>query len=99
MTVGQGVSSIVSSTFADRIVGRTVKARLLRLVALLGVLWAVCLAVAANGLSSTNASAGHANAMFDAFQVERTAYEGWLTADDQMNMYTALASLHDRTQQ
>jgi methyl-accepting chemotaxis protein len=88
-----------ASALGELVAGRTVKGRLIRLVALLGALLAASIGVAGNGLLNTKSSASRASSMFQTFQVGRNAYEGWLTADDQSNMYSALASLHDSSQQ
>jgi methyl-accepting chemotaxis protein len=76
----------------------TVKGRLIALVAVLGGLWLVSVGVAAQGLLTAQSKAKASNAGFAAFQSERTAYEGWLTDDDQSNMASALASLNEASQ-
>jgi methyl-accepting chemotaxis protein len=76
----------------------TVKARLIAVVAVLGGLWLISVGVATEGLLTAKSKAVASNAGFSAFQTERDAYEGWLTADDQSNMSSALASLHEPSQ-
>lgn len=71
----------------------SVKARLLALLVVLGVLWGACLAVAVAGLDGVRGTSDHSNREFAAFQAERDAYEGWLTDDDQSNMVAALAAV------
>jgi methyl-accepting chemotaxis protein len=81
-----------------RILDLTVKARLIAIVAVLGGLWLISVGVATEGLLTAKSKAGASNAGFSAFQSEREAYEGWLTSDDQSNMSSALASLHEPSQ-
>ncbi|WP_249012321.1 methyl-accepting chemotaxis protein [Conexibacter sp. DBS9H8] len=76
----------------------SVRTRLLTLAAVLAVAWLAAAGVAAVGLLSTRASANRSARVFDTFRAERNAYEGWLTQDDQSNMYVALASLHKASQ-
>jgi methyl-accepting chemotaxis protein len=66
-------------------------------IALVG-LGAVCVVVATSGLIGQKGKVHEVDATFKTFQSERNAYEGWLTADDQMNMYAALAVLRDPSQ-
>ena len=74
------------------------RGRLYLLVATLGVVALVAIGVAISGLLSTRTTSDHAHAMFNSFRTERTAYEGWLTDDDQSNMLAALSALRDRGQ-
>ena len=76
----------------------SIRTRLLALAGVMAILWAVALTVTFIGFGSTRTSANAAAAKFDTFRVERDGYEGWLTQDDQSNMYTALASLHEASQ-
>jgi len=76
-----------------------VKTRLIVLVAVLGGLWVISMAVATQGLKTAKDKAQASSQGFPAFQTERAAYEGWLTDDDQSNMAAALASLHEASQQ
>jgi methyl-accepting chemotaxis protein len=76
----------------------TVRARLSAMVAILGGMWLISAGVATQGLLNARSMAGRSNAGFAAFQAEHSAYEGWLTDDDQSNMSSALASLHEPSQ-
>ena len=78
--------------------GLTVRARLIVLGATLSVLLAVVAVVAITGVSSIKSA-------YDADQIPTSnrdfvtaAYGGWQQADDQSNMYAALAELHDSSQ-
>ena len=75
-----------------------VRTRLFVLAGVLLVMWIAAAAVSVIGLLSTRSSADRAAQVFSAFRAERDAYEGWLTQDDQSNMYSALASLHQASQ-
>jgi methyl-accepting chemotaxis protein len=75
-----------------------VRGRLFALAIGLGALGAVCVVVALTGLIGQGGRVQDVNTTFTAFQNERDAYEGWLTSDDQMNMYVALAALKDPSQ-
>jgi methyl-accepting chemotaxis protein len=76
----------------------TVRARLFTMAAVLIVLGAVCVLIAVVGLSGQKSKVHRSNVVFTNSRMERDAYEGWLTADDQMNMYAALEVLQDPTQ-
>src|SRR5262249_48375379 len=54
--------------------------------------------VAISGLIEQGHKVTSVDTTFKDFRTERDAYEGWLTSDDQMNMYVALAALHDPSQ-
>jgi methyl-accepting chemotaxis protein len=82
-----------------RLSSSPVRTRLLVLAATLASFWLIANAVTLVGFLSTKSSADGAAQKFDTFRQERDAYEGWLTQDDQSNMYSALASLHERSQQ
>src|SRR5579875_2724202 len=73
----------------------TVRARLFVLAGVLIALGAVCVVIATAGLSGQKAKVHAGNVIFTNSRTERDAYEGWLTADDQMNMYAALEVLQD----
>ena len=75
--------------------GATVKGRLSRLIIVIGILWLATVGVAANGLLSARTKSAQAAADFTTFQLERNTYEGWLTDDDQSNMFAGLALLRD----
>jgi methyl-accepting chemotaxis protein len=74
------------------------RGRILGLAIGLMVLGATCGAVALSGLLSEKTKVTDSSTAFTNFRAERSAYEGWLTADDQMNMYAALGVLKDRSQ-
>ncbi len=92
-----------ASRVARRGLGRvrdvSVRSRLVGLVLVLAIVWATCVAIAGAGLLGTRAKVVSSNETFQVFQAERNAYEGWLTDDDQSNMVSALASLHEASQQ
>ena len=78
-----------------RVGGLTVRARLIVLGATLSLLLAVVAVVAFTGFASIKSA-------YTADQVPTAnkdyaawAYEGWQTADDQMNMYAAVQALHN----
>jgi methyl-accepting chemotaxis protein len=74
------------------------RGKLFGLVAVLALVSAVCIGVAVNGLFSARSKSRQSQSMFNVFTQERTAYEGWLTDDDQSNMYAALIALNDPSQ-
>jgi methyl-accepting chemotaxis protein len=76
-----------------------VRTRLIGLVLVLALVWAACVGIAGAGLLGTRSKVVGSNKTFQVFQAERDAYEGWLTDDDQSNMVSALASLHEASQQ
>jgi methyl-accepting chemotaxis protein len=76
----------------------TVRARLFVLAGALVALGAVCVLIATAGLSGQKAKVRDSNVIFTNSRTERDAYEGWLTADDQMNMYAALEVLQEPSQ-
>ncbi|MGH2916516.1 MAG: methyl-accepting chemotaxis protein [Solirubrobacteraceae bacterium] len=89
-TVGAGLG---------RFLGRFgVRGRLFGLAAAITVLGAIAVTVATTGLIGQKGKVQSVNTTFTNFRTERMAYEGWLTADDQMNMYAALAILRDPKQ-
>jgi methyl-accepting chemotaxis protein len=75
-----------------------IRGKLFGLVAVLAAVSAVCLGVAVNGLFSARTKSRQSESTFTLFNNERTAYEGWLTDDDQSNMYAALVALNDPAQ-
>jgi len=72
------------------------RGRILGLAIGLMALGAVCGAVALSGLLTEKTKVNQVSTSFKDFRAERDAYEGWLTADDQTNMYAALGVLGDR---
>ncbi|MGH2877607.1 MAG: HAMP domain-containing protein, partial [Solirubrobacteraceae bacterium] len=80
----------------DRILGRLgIRGRLFGLALALALLGGVCVTFATTGLVSQKGKVQSVDTTFKNFRTERNAYEGWLTADDQMNMYAALEILND----
>ena len=75
-----------------------VRGRLFAMAITLIGLGAVCVVVATSGLIGQKGKVHQVDTTFKTFQADRDAYEGWLTADDQMNMYAALAVLKDPSQ-
>jgi len=75
-----------------------VRGRLFAMAIALVGLGAVCVVVATSGLIGQKGKVHQVDSTFKTFRAERDAYEGWLTADDQMNMYAALAVLKDPSQ-
>jgi methyl-accepting chemotaxis protein len=74
------------------------RGRILGLSIGLIALGAVCGAVSLAGLLSEKGKVDAVNTAFKDFRTERSAYEGWLTADDHMNMYAALGVLADSSE-
>jgi methyl-accepting chemotaxis protein len=74
------------------------RGRILGLAIGLMALGALCGAVALSGLLNEKSKVTTVSTAFKDFRTERNAYEGWLTADDQMNMYAALAVLAEPSQ-
>ncbi len=75
-----------------------IRGRLVALVLALATLSVVCVGVGVSGLLSAQSKSQQAATTFKVFSAERGAYEGWLSDDDQSNMYVALAALHDPSQ-
>src|SRR5690349_15540011 len=76
----------------------SVRGRLFALAIGIAVLGAICVVVALSGLIDQGTKVQTVDTKFTDFRAERDAYEGWLTADDQMNMFAALAALKDPSQ-
>ncbi|HVC25459.1 MAG TPA: HAMP domain-containing protein, partial [Acidimicrobiales bacterium] len=76
-----------------RLADLSVSRRLIGLVAVLGVVWAACMGLSVQGLTSSKSKAVTASEATNALVAERNAYEGWLTDDDQSNMAAAVAAL------
>ncbi len=71
----------------------TVRGRLIALAVAIGALWIASFGFATSGLLSSKSKAQTSNKVFQAFNAERSAYEGWLSDDDQSNMYVAVGAL------
>jgi methyl-accepting chemotaxis protein len=84
-----------TKTTFNRLSGIGIKGKLIGLVVALATISAVCLAIGVSGLLTARSKAHQSESTFTAFQAERDAYEGWLTDDDQSNMYAALIALKD----
>ncbi|MGH2873785.1 MAG: HAMP domain-containing protein, partial [Solirubrobacteraceae bacterium] len=76
----------------------SIRTRLFGLAACVAILGAVAVTVATTGLIGQQGKVQSVDTTFNNFKTERNAYEGWLTADDQMNMYAALEILNDPSQ-
>ncbi len=87
-----------ASGLGSRVSRLGVRARLVALVLVLATLSAVCVGVTVSGLLRAKSKSHQAARTFTVFRVERDGYEGWLSDDDQSNMYVALAALHDPSQ-
>ena len=87
-----------ASTALNKVSSLGIRGKLFGLVAALAVVSLVCVGVAVNGLLGARAKSRQSEATFTLFNTERSAYEGWLTDDDQSNMYAALVALQDKSQ-
>jgi len=70
-----------------------IRGNLFGLVAALACVSLVCVGVAVNGLFTARSKSRQSESTFALFSTEHSAYEGWLTDDDQSNMYAALVAL------
>ncbi len=75
-----------------------IRGKLIGLVVALVVIAGVCVGVAVSGLTGASTKSGQSASTFKVFNAERDAYEGWLTDDDQSNMYAAVVALKDPRQ-
>ena len=75
-----------------------IRVRLIGLVVAIATLSVVCVGVAISGLLSSRSKSHQSQSTFTIFKAERDAYEGWLTDDDQSNMYAAIVALRDPSQ-
>ncbi len=106
MTLDQGSSTPAGATRRPRttaglrrVLSRLgVRGRLFGLAIALVLLGGLCAGVATSGLIGQKGKVHAVGTVFKDFRTERDAYEGWLTADDQMNMYAALEVLRDPKQ-
>ncbi len=60
--------------------------------------WIVCIVIAANGLSMSRASSRDQQAVFTSAAQVDSAYQGWLTDDDQSHIYIGLAEQVGKSQ-
>ena len=88
-----------STSLRGRISRLGIRGRLVALVVVLLGLPGACAAVAVGGLLAARAKSRQSQATFNVFHAERSAYEGWLTDDDQSNMVAAVAAVGDRSHQ
>ncbi len=98
MATSPAAASRVASRRAWILDRLTVRARLFTLAAVLVALGGVCVLIATAGLSGQKNKVHASNVIFTNSKTARDAYEGWLTADDQMNMYAALEVLQAPSQ-
>ena len=84
-----------SASLSHKLSALGIRGKLIGLVVALAAISAVCLGVAVNGLMNARTKSQQSESTFGIFQQERNAYEGWLTDDDQSNMYAAVVALHD----
>jgi methyl-accepting chemotaxis protein len=87
-----------ASAVTNKLSSFGIRGKLFGLVAALAAVSAVCIGVAVNGLFSARSKSQQSQSNFQVFSTERNAYEGWLTDDDQSNMYAALVALNDPSQ-
>ena len=87
-----------SSGISQKLSALGIRGKLIGLVVALTAVAGVCLAVAVSGLFNARTKSHQSEATFKLFQTERNAYEGWLTDDDQSNMYAAVVALADPKQ-
>jgi len=87
-----------SSTVSNKVPSIGVRGRLIGLVLALAAVSAICIGVAVSGLFTGRTKSRQSESTFTTFSHERNAYEGWLTDDDQSNMYAALVALKDPRQ-
>ena len=86
------------TSLLGRVGGLTVRARLLVLGGTLAGLLAVVAIIAFSGFSSINSAYNADQVPGSNRDTAAAAFEGWQQADDQMNMYAALAAVHDPAQ-
>jgi methyl-accepting chemotaxis protein len=87
-----------SSVVSHKLSALGIRGKLIGLVVALAAVSGICLAVAASGLLNARTKSHQSQATFKLFETERNAYEGWLTDDDQSNMYAAVVALNDPKQ-
>ncbi|HUA04114.1 MAG TPA: methyl-accepting chemotaxis protein [Solirubrobacteraceae bacterium] len=72
-----------TSTVSPKAMSLGVRGKLIGLVLALAAVSAICIGVAVNGLLAGRAKSRQAVSTFTTFSHERTAYEGWLSGDEQ----------------
>ncbi len=88
-------TSMRTASITHKLSALGIRGKLIGLVVALATISAVCIGVAVNGLMNARTKSAQSESTFGVFQQERDAYEGWLTDDDQSNMYAAVVALHD----
>jgi methyl-accepting chemotaxis protein len=90
---------MTSATFtSNKFSALGIRGKLIGLVVALAAVAGICLAVAVSGLLNARTKSHQSQTTFTVFQTARDAYEGWLTDDDQSNMYAATIALKDPRQ-
>jgi methyl-accepting chemotaxis protein len=84
-----------ASTITQKFSALGIRGKLIGLVVALATVSGICLAVAVSGLLNARTKSHQSDTTFKVFSAERDAYEGWLTDDDQSNMYAAVVALGD----
>ncbi len=87
-----------SSAVTHKLSALGIRGKLIGLVVTLAVIAGVCVGVAVTGLTNASSKSTQSESTFKIFTSERDAYEGWLTDDDQSNMYAAVVALNDPKQ-
>jgi methyl-accepting chemotaxis protein len=87
-----------SSSVRGKLDAIGVRGKLIGLAVALATVSAICISVAVSGLFTARSKSKQSESTFQMFSNERGAYEGWLTDDDQSNMYAALVALKDPRQ-
>ncbi|MBV9805011.1 MAG: HAMP domain-containing protein [Solirubrobacterales bacterium] len=87
-----------SSVVTHKLSALGIRGKLIGLVVALAVIAGVCVGVAVSGLANASTKSSQSESTFKVFNAERDAYEGWLTDDDQSNMYAAVVALNDPKQ-
>src|SRR5436309_9413201 len=86
------------TSLSNRFSALGIRGKLIGLVAAIATVSAVCLGFAVSGLLNARTKSHQSEATFKVFSAERNAYEGWLTDDDQSNMYAAFVALNNPSQ-
>jgi len=86
-----------STRGSSRFFNLTIRTRLIALGAILGALLVILALVAITGFSSVKSAYVNDQVPKTNLNYAIQGYEGWLTADDQTNMYAALVSLESRS--
>ena len=76
----------------------TIKSRMIAGGALIFATWVATIAISIHGLVQARSQSRYEQGIFNLSSQVHYAYEGWLTDDDQSNMYVGLAELRDASQ-